>query len=99
MREAAQSALRQLDLDYAITSISGGAGQDCEIVMWDKPKNSYFSIRVPWESGRSHEQTIASLVQQLMERLADWRTVRPRRFGERKPRRHRGSQRMWGGSS
>ena len=56
-----QSALRQLDLDYVITSISGGAGHDYEIsvgslllVPWeiglsrDKPRNSYsISIRVP----------------------------------------------------
>ena len=67
--------------------------------MWDKPKNSYFSIRVPWESGRSREHTTDCLVQQLTERLADWRTVPLRRFGERRPRRHRGSQRVLGGSS
>ena len=46
MRDVALSALRQLDLDYAITSISGGAGQDYEIVMWDRcqwqPKTAHF---------------------------------------------------------
>ena len=82
-----QSALRQLDLDYVITSISGGAGHDYEIVTWDKPRNSYFSIRVPWEIGLSREHTMICLLQQLTERLAEWRTVPLRRLGERRLRR------------
>ena len=45
MRDVAQSALRALNLDYAITTISVGASRNYEIVMWDKPRNSYFSIR------------------------------------------------------
>ena len=99
MRDVALSALRQLDLDYAITSISGGAGQDYEIVMWDRPRNTYFSIRVPWETGLSREHTNECVVQQLTERLADWRTVPVRRFGEPRPRRYSTSQRVPGGAS
>ena len=44
MRDIARSALRELDLDYAITLVSSGASRTYEIVMWDKPRNSYFSI-------------------------------------------------------
>jgi hypothetical protein len=40
MREVARSALRTLNLDYAITKISGGPNKDYEIVMWDQPRNS-----------------------------------------------------------
>lgn len=46
MREIARAALRELDLDYAITLISGGASRNYEIVLWDKPGDSYFSIRL-----------------------------------------------------
>ena len=73
MREVAHSALRELNLDYAITLISGGASQNYEIVMRDKPRNSYFSIRVHWETGLSREHMTERVVQQLTERLAGWR--------------------------
>ncbi len=99
MREVALSALRQLDLNYAITSISGGAGQDYEIVLWDQPRNSHFSSRVPGETGLSREQMTERVVQQLTERQAEWRTVPVRRFGERRPRRYGTSQRVSGGAS
>ena len=94
MREVVQSALRQLDLDYAITSISGGTSQDYEIVMWDKPGNSYFSIRVPWKTSLSREYTADCIVQQLTDRLAEWRTVRVRGQGKRRPHWYGTSQLM-----
>ena len=43
--------VRELGLDYLITMVSGGGSGNCEVVMWDRPRNSYFSIRVqtrPW---------------------------------------------------
>ncbi len=94
MREVARSALRELDLDYAITLVSSGASQNHEIVMWDKPRNSYFSIRVHWEPGLSREQMTERVVQQLAGRLAAWRSGDVSNFGERRPLRHGTSQRL-----
>ena len=37
MREIAIMVLQQLDLDYGVTLVSGGASGNYEIVMWDKP--------------------------------------------------------------
>ena len=94
MREIVHSALRALNLDYAITLLSGGASKNYEIVMWDKPRNSYFSIRVPWKSRLSHEHTADCIVRQLTDRLAEWRTVRVRRQGKGRPHRYGTSQLM-----
>ena len=44
--------------------------------MWDKPRNSHFSLRVHWETGLSRERMTERVVQQLTERLAAWRAVR-----------------------
>ena len=94
MKDITQSVLRKLGLDYVITSILGDADQDGEIVMWDKPRNSYFSIRVPWKSRLSHEHTADCIVRQLTDRLAEWRTVRVRRQGKGRPHRYGTSQLM-----
>ena len=40
MREIARAALRELDLDYVITLVSGGASRNYEIVLWNKPRDS-----------------------------------------------------------
>ncbi len=96
MRDIARSALRELKLDYAITLVSSGASQNHEIVMWDKPRNSYFSIRVHWEPGLSREQMTECVVQQLAGRLAAWRAGRCQHFGERRPRRYGNRQRVSG---
>ncbi len=93
MREVAHSALRILNLDYDITLISGGASNDYEIVMWDKPRNSHFSIRVRWEPGLSREDMTDRVVQQLAERSAAWRLADVRGFAER--RRRRSGARRW----
>ena len=94
MKDITQSLLRKLGLDYVITSVLGDADQDGEIVMWDKPRNSYFSIRVPWKSRLSHEHTADCIVRQLTDRLAEWRTVRVRRQGKGRPHRYGTSQLM-----
>ena len=80
MREVTRSALSKLNLDYAITSISGGASRNYEIVMRDKPRNSYFSIRVRWETGLSREDMTERVVQQLTRRLAAWASAGVRRY-------------------
>ena len=99
MRDAAHSALRELNLDYTITLIAGGASHNYEIVMWDKPRNSYFSIRVRWEPGFSRPHMTERVVQQLTERLAAWRAGRVGHFGERRPRRYGASQPLAGAAS
>ncbi len=99
MRAIARSALRELDLDYVITLVSSGASRNYEVVMWDQPRNSYFSIRVHWEPGLSREQMTGRVVQQLTERLATWRSRGVSRFGERRPRRYGTSQRVSGAAS
>ena len=94
MRDIARSALCELKLDYAITLVSSGASQNHEIVMWDKSRNSYFSIRVHWEVGLSREHMTERVVQQLTGRLAAWRSGDVSNFGERSPRGHGTSRRV-----
>ena len=85
IRTVAHWALHELDLDYAISSIFVGPHQRYEIVLWDRPRNSYFSIRERWDIGVSREQMINRIVQQLRDRLAAWR-VADVRYRVRKPR-------------
>lgn len=84
MREIAAAALRELDLDYSVTYVSGGASRNYEIVMWDKPHNSYFSIRLTREPDTSAEVLVGRIKHQLRERLDSFHTRRGR-FGERTP--------------
>ncbi len=85
MRDMARSALRALNLDYAITLISGGKSRDCEIVMWDKSRDSYFTIRVKRDAGFSREHMTEQVTQQLTSRLVALRSGDGSRFGERRP--------------
>ena len=68
MTRIVHAALRVLNLDYTIMLISVGAGKHYEIVMWDKPRNSYFLMRVRWDTGFSLEGMTRRVVQQLAER-------------------------------
>ena len=89
MREIVRAALRELDLDYAITLVSGGASRNYEIVMWDKSRDSYFSIRLNWVHGLSHENLTDKIKEQLTGRLAALRYGGDiSGFGECRPRRH-----------
>ncbi len=83
MRAVVHSALRELSLDYAISSVSVGASYHYEIVLWDRPRNSYFSIRVHWETGLSRGRMTERVVQQLTGREAAWRAAHVRNFGQR----------------
>ena len=55
MRQVSLDILKKLNLNYGLTLISRGESGKCEIVMWDKPRDSYFSIRLRWEAGTSDE--------------------------------------------
>ena len=93
MREIVHAAFRALNLDYTVTSIAVGAGKNYEIVMWDKPRNSYFSIRVRWDTGLPREGMTRRVVQQLAERAAAWRIADVRdRLSERRRRRYGANQ-------
>ena len=70
MREIVLAALRELNLDYSITLISGGASCNYEIVMWDKPRNSYFSVRLNWRPEVSASVVTTDIKSQLRTRLA-----------------------------
>ena len=84
MRENATSAVRELGLDYAVTFVSGGASRNYEIVMWDKPHNTYFSIRLGWDPSTPREAIAGRIKQELRVRLDTFRSGR-RPFGERSP--------------
>lgn len=85
MRDLARSALRDLDLDYAVTLISAGKSRNYEIVMWDRPRDSYFTIRVKWDAGLSRQRMTERVAQQLTSRLAALRSGDSSRFHERRP--------------
>ena len=85
MRDLARSVLRDLHLDYAITLISSGRSRNYEIVMWDKPRDSYFTIRVMWDAGLSRQGMTERVTQQLTSRLAALRSGDGSRFDERRP--------------
>ena len=89
MREIARAALLELHLDYAITLVSGGASRNYEIVMWDKLRDSYFTIRLNWNDRLSRANVADKIKKQLSARLAAFRsggTIRG--LDERRPRRY-----------
>ena len=87
IRNVAHWALHELGLDYAISSIVVGPSRGYEIVLWDRPRNSYFSIRERWDIGVSREQMISRIVHQFRERVSAWRVADVRCGGARRPRR------------
>ena len=60
----------KLKLHYTITLISIGRSGTCEIVMWDRPRDSYFSIRLHRAAGTSDEIVAQEIEDQLRQRLA-----------------------------
>ena len=83
MRDVAHAVLRELDLDYRITLVSGGESGNYEIVMWDRPRNSYFSIRFRWTSEMSREVVAEVIRTQLRQRSAAHRLADDRRPARR----------------
>ena len=58
MRKIASEAIQELQLDYAVTLVSGGASKNVEIVIWDKTRDSYFSLKLACEPGTPAETTL-----------------------------------------
>ena len=58
MRKVASEAIQELQLDYTVTLVSGGASKNVEIVIWDKTRDSYFSLKLACEPGTPAETTL-----------------------------------------
>ena len=84
MRELTAAVVRELDLDDGVTLVSGGASRNYEIVMWDRPHNTYFSIRLNWDPHTPDDALADGIKRQLLERLNGVRRGR-RQFAERSP--------------
>ena len=69
MRQVALDVVKKLKLNYRLTLISRGESAKCEIVLWDRPRDSYFSIRLHWEAETSDEHVAQQIENQLRQRL------------------------------
>lgn len=83
MRNMAQAVVHELELDYAITMVSGGESGKYEIVMWDRPRNSYFSVRVDWRDGMTTEAVKSEVRRALQQRNVSHALVDDRRPARR----------------
>ena len=70
MKDVAVAVLSELNLDYTITLVSGGESGNYEIVMWDRPRNSYFSVRFKWTPQMSRVAIADDIRVQLLQRIA-----------------------------
>ena len=70
MKELAQCVLSDLNLDYAVTLVSSGESGSCEIVMWDRPHDSYFSLKLRLPPDAPVETLETDIREQLEQRLA-----------------------------
>ena len=87
MKQVALEVIEKLKLNYTITLISGGEAGKYEIVMWDRPSDRYFSIRLRWTAGTSDEKVAQEIESQLRQRLTALRASTDSTFGERRPTR------------
>ena len=85
MRDIAQRVVKQLGLDYLITMVSGGGSGNCEVVMWDRPRNSYFSIRLTGTLEKDEERLAEEIREQLAQRNASHTLANDRRPTRRWP--------------
>ena len=68
MRELAVDVVHKLKLDYTITCISSGETR-WEIVMWDRPRDRYFTVRGKKGVGPLGEDAAEEIERQLTQRL------------------------------
>ena len=83
MRDIAQRVLKELGLDYLITMVSGGGSGICEVVMWDRPRNSYFSVRVRQTPEKSGDRLAEEIREQLRQRISSHKLSDDRRPSRR----------------
>ena len=70
MREIAGRVVRELGLDYTVTLVSGGESGKYEIVMCDRPRESYFTLKLTWDRNDSLENLADVIRARLHERLS-----------------------------
>ena len=70
MRNVAHHVVRELGLDYAITLVLGGESGNYEIVMYDRPHGSYFTVKLKWDRGVAQDDLAGVIRAHLRERLA-----------------------------
>ena len=70
MKELTQCVLSDLNLDYAVTLVSSGENGSSEIVMWDRPHDSYFSLKLRLPPDAPVETLKTDIREQLEQRLA-----------------------------
>ena len=85
MRQLALDVVKKLNLNYRLTLISWGENGKCEIVMWDKPRDSYFSLRLRRETETSNEHMAQEIEGQLRQRLTALHSGAASHFSERCP--------------
>ena len=91
MRKIASAAIQELQLDYTVTLVLGGASKNVEIVIWDKTRDSYFSLKLACEPGTPAETITTRIKDQLRRRLAALHSGNDT-FRERRPLRSAGSR-------
>ena len=69
MKQIALDVLKHLKLNYTITMISCGENTNYELVMLDRPRNSYFSLRLSGDSATSADHCAREIEGQLRQRL------------------------------
>lgn len=85
MRQLALDVVEKLRLNYTITLVSGGENAKYELVLLDRPRNSYFSIHLCGDAATSAEHCAQEIEDQLKQRLAALDSGADSGFGERTP--------------
>ena len=85
VKELAQRVLNELELDYAVTLVSGGESGNYEIAMWDRPHDTYFSLKLKWPRGTPADALAGDIRNQLEQRLASSNRPTDRRPNRRWP--------------
>ena len=84
MRDIASTVIRELKLDYAVTFISGEAGEKHELVIRERPRDSCFLVRLGCTPSTPSETIALRLKDQLQQRLTTLQSGHDL-FGDRRP--------------
>ena len=85
MMQVALNVLKNLKLNYTITMISCDENAKYELVMLDRPRNSYFSIHLCGDAATSAEHCAQEIEGQLRQRLTALASGADSGFSERMP--------------
>ena len=69
IRDVANQVVAELGLDYGVTLVSAGESGNCEIVMWDRPRDCYFSMKLTWTPNAAVEDVAGVIRERLQQRL------------------------------